>query len=315
MQINHVCVLGGSGFVGSAVVHQLSVAGFMVKVLTRRRESSKHLILLPNVEVVECNVMDDAALSAQIKGCDAVINLIGILHESSKLSFDAMHANLPKRVAKICEAHSVKRLLHMSALHAGLHAPSAYLRSKGAGEAALKECAKQLNVTIFKPSVIFGRGDGFINLFASIVKMMPIILLAKPKAKFQPIFVEDVARAFVAAIDDIETYDKSYDLAGPKVYSLKELVQYVADTLGVKRKIIGLGDGLSYLQAFFMEFLPIKLMTRDNLRSMAVDSTSKAAFPPVFGFQPVCLEAVVPQYLVDDTYRAKYQLFRGLSGR
>lgn len=315
MQINHVCVLGGSGFVGSAIVHQLSVAGFAVKVLTRRRESSKHLILLPNVEVVECDVMDDAALSAQIRGSDAVINLIGILHESSKLSFDAIHANLPKRVAKICEAHSVRRLLHMSALHAGLHARSAYLHSKAAGEAALKECAQQLNVTIFKPSVIFGRGDSFINLFASIVKLMPVILLAKPKAKFQPIFVEDVARAFVASLDNIETYGKSYDLAGPKVYSLRELVQYVADTLGVKRKIIGLGSVLSYLQALCMELLPIKLMTRDNLRSMEVDSVSKAAFPVIFGFKPISLEAVVPQYLVDDTFRAKYQLFRGLSGR
>ncbi|HEY3300879.1 MAG TPA: complex I NDUFA9 subunit family protein [Methylophilaceae bacterium] len=315
MQINHVCVLGGSGFVGSALVHQLSVAGFGVKVLTRRRESSKHLILLPNVEVVECDVMDDSALSAQIKGCNAVINLIGILHESSKLSFDAIHANLPKRVAKICETHSVKRLLQMSALHASLHAPSAYLRSKAAGEEILKDCAKQLNVTILKPSIIFGRGDGFINLFATIVKLMPVILLAKPKAKFQPIFVEDVARTFVASLNNIETYGKSYDLAGPKVYSLKELVQYVADTLGVKRQIIGLGDGLSYLQAFFMELLPVKLMTRDNVRSMEVDSTSKAAFPAIFGFQPICLEAVVPQYLVDDTYRAKYQLFRGLSGR
>jgi NADH dehydrogenase len=315
MQINQVCVLGGSGFVGSAIVHQLSVAGFMVKVLTRRRESSKHLILLPNVEVVECNVMDDSALSAQIKGCDAVINLIGILHESRKLNFDAIHANLPKRVAKICDAHSIKRLLHMSALQAGLHAPSAYLRSKAAGEAALNECAKQLNVTIFKPSIIFGRGDGFINLFASIVKLMPVILLAKPKAKFQPIFVEDVARVFVASLNNIETYGRNYELAGPKVYTLKSLVQYVADTLGVRRKIIGLGDELSYLQAFFMELLPIKLMTRDNIRSMEVDSISKAPFPAVFGFQPICLEAVVPQYLVDDTYRAKYQLFRGMSGR
>lgn len=315
MQINHVCVLGGSGFVGGAIVHQLSVAGFTVKVLTRRRESSKHLILLPNVEVVECDVMDDAALSAQIKGSDAVINLIGILHESSKLSFDAIHASLPKRIAKICEAQSVKRLLHMSALHAGLHARSAYLHSKAAGEAALKECAQQLNVTVFKPSVIFGRGDSFINLFASIVRLMPVILLAKPKAKFQPIFVEDVARVFVASLDNIETYGKSYDLAGPKVYSLRELVQYVADTLGVKRRIIGLGSVLSYLQALCMELLPIKLMTRDNLRSMEVDSVSKAAFPAIFGFKPISLEAVVPQYLVDDTFRAKYQLFRGLSGR
>ena len=315
MQINHVCVLGGSGFVGSAIVHQLSVAGFVVKVLTRRRESSKHLILLPNVLVVECDVMDDVALSEQIKGSDAVINLIGILHESGKLSLEAMHVRLPEHVAKICVAQSVKRLLHMSALQADTRAPSAYLRSKAAGEAVLKRYTKQLHITVFKPSVIFGRGDSFINLFACIVKWMPVIFLAKPNAKFQPIFVEDVARAFVASLENVDTFNQSYELAGPKVYSLKALVQYVADTLGVSRTIIGLGDGLSYLQAFALELLPVKLMTRDNIRSMEVDSVSKAPFPSVFGFAPTCLEAVVPQYLVNDTYRARYQQFRGLSGR
>jgi uncharacterized protein YbjT (DUF2867 family) len=315
MQINHVCVLGGSGFVGSAIVHQLSVAGFMVKVLTRRRESSKHLILLPNVQVVECDIMDDAALSEQIKGSDAVINLIGILHESGKLNFETMHVRLPEHVAKICVAQSVKRLLHMSALEAGTKAPSAYLRSKAAGESVLKHYAKQLHITIFKPSVIFGRGDSFINLFAHIVKWMPVIFLAKPNAKFQPIFVEDVARAFVASLENVDTFNQSYELAGPKVYSLKALVQYVADTLGVSRTIIGLSDGLSYLQAFALELLPAKLMTRDNIRSMEVDSISKTPFPSAFGFAPTCLEAVVPQYLVNDTYRARYQQFRGLSGR
>ncbi len=315
MQIQKICVLGGSGFVGSSLVQQLSVAGYAVKVLTRRREASKHLILLPKVEVVECNVFDDIALTAQIKGADAVINLIGILHESRKLSFDTVHARLPERIGKICVQLGVKRLLQMSALKAHVTAPSNYLRSRANGESAVMKFSKQLNVTVFRPSVIFGRGDHFLNLFAGISKLLPVVFLAKPEAKFQPVFVEDVAHAFVASLNNIDTYHKSYDLCGPKVYSLRELVQFVIDTLGVKCQVVGLNDTFSYLQAFVMELLPIKLMTRDNIRSMQIDSVSNQPFPAIFVMKPTPLEAVVPQYLMNDTPRAHYNKFRGLAGR
>ena len=313
--MKQVCVLGGSGFVGSAIVRQLSLAGYGVKVLTRRREASKHLILLSNVDVIECDVMDDAALAKALKGEDAVINLIGILHNSKKASFNAMHAELPARLVKLCVKLGIKRLVHMSALQASQQAPSDYLKSKAEGESAVLRANKNLDVTVFRPSIIFGRGDGFINLFATLVKLLPVILLAKPNAKFQPIYVEDVAHAFVASLDNVDTYGKAFDLGGPKVYTLRQLVAYVADTLGKKRPIIGLNNMLSYLQAFAMELLPVKLMTRDNVRSMEVDSICVTSFPAFLDFQPVALETIVPDYLSEDNPRNAYNRFRAGAGR
>lgn len=315
MGIKKVTVLGGSGFVGSAVVQRLSEAGFAVKVLTRRRDRAKHLILLPDVEVVECDVMDDSALANVIQGSDAVINLVGILHESGKCTFEKVHEELPRRVADICHAQGVHRLLHMSALKAAVDAPSAYLRSKAAGEAAVMARSDQLRVTIFRPSVIFGRGDGFLNLFARLVKLLPVIFLAKPDARFQPIHVEDVARAFVGSLENREAFSRVYELGGPDIYTLQQLVRMVVDILGRKRRIIGLNDTLSTLQALAMEYLPGKLLTRDNLKSMQVDNVCSGEFPSAFGFQPASLEVIVPEYLADNTPRSAYNRFRSFAGR
>jgi NADH dehydrogenase len=315
MQLKKICVLGGSGFVGSSIVAKLDQAGYAVTVLTRRRDSAKHLFLLPNVTVIECNIMDDQALATAISDADAVVNLIGILHQSGRSSFDAMHHQLPARLARICDAAGIKRLIQMSSLQAASHAPSEYLRSKAAGESALLAFAQKLNITIFRPSIIFGRGDSFINLFATLIKIMPVVLLAKPNAKFQPVWVEDVASCFVASIQNTETYSQVYELAGPKVYSFRELVQQVMTTLGIKRPIVGLCDKLSYAQAFMMELLPVKLMSRDNVRSMEVDSVSQQPFPAIFGVVPASLEAVIPEYLVDSTQRGKYDRFRSFAAR
>lgn len=315
MQIREICVLGGSGFVGSAVVAKLDAAGYSVKVITRRRDAAKHLLLLPNVQVVECNVLDYQELNRTLRGVDAVINLIGILHQSRRLSFNAMHHQLPAQLAKICVDLNIKRLVHMSSLRAEKNAPSEYLRSKAAGEAALLEYQHQLNISIFKPSIIFGRGDRFINLFAQLVKLLPAVMLAKPNAKFQPIWVEDVASCIVASIENLGTYGQTYELAGPKVYTFKKLVQIVMDTLQTKRTIIGLNDSLSYMQAFMMELLPVKLMSRDNIRSMEVESVSNQTFPAIFNLIPTSLETVIPQYLVDQTPRGAYGRFRQSAAR
>ena len=316
MRIKQVTVLGGSGFVGSAIVARLDAAGYQVKVLTRRRECAKHLILLPNVDVVECDVMDDKALAVGLRGSQAVVNLIGILHESRKMSFNAVHAELPRRLALICHEQGIPRLLHMSALQASMDGPSAYLRSKAAGEAAVMDYADQLHVTAFRPSVIFGRGDSFITLFANLVKLMPVVALAKPEAKFQPIWVEDVAQAFVTSMENIDTYGQCYDLAGPRVYTLRQLVEFVIFVLDKKRKIVGLNEQLSYLQALMLEKMPlITLMTRDNLASMQVDNVCEGEFPKVFDIQPTAMEVVVPDYLVNRTPRNSYNRYRGHAGR
>lgn len=315
MKLKKIGVLGGSGFVGSAIVARLAAAGYAVKVLTRRRDTSKHLSLLPNVQVAECNVMDDQALTLALQDTDAVINLIGILHQSKRISFDAAHHQLPVRLAKICLELGIMRLLHMSSLRADQSAPSLYLQSKAAGEAALLSLQDKLNLTIFRPSVIFGQGDSFINIFASLIKWLPVVMLAKPNAKFQPVWVEDVAACFVSSLENTDTYGQTYELTGPKIYTLRELLQTVMHTVGQQRPVIGLCDKLSYMQALMMEFLPIKLMSRDNVLSMKVDSVSAKPFPEVFGIAPTALEAVMPEYLIDQTARGAYDRFRRSAAR
>lgn len=314
--MKNICVLGGSGFVGGRVVHRLSAAGYRVTVLTRRRESAKHLSVLPNVRIEVCDVFFDAALHRALSGFDAVINLVGILHERGEATFDRVHMELPRRVAAACRDNGVPRLLQMSALNAAGNAPSAYLRSRAAGERAAREAAGDgLAVTVFCPSVIFGRGDSFFTLFAKLARIAPVLLLAKPNARFQPIFVEDVARAIVGSLENPATLGQTYNLCGPKTYTLRQLLQYVVATLGVKRCIVGLNDRLSYLQAWMMERLPVKLMTRDNIDSMQVDSVCDCPFPAVFGIQPVALESEVPGYIADDVPRVVYLRFRSKAGR
>ena len=315
MTIKKIAVLGGAGFVGSCLVAKLDEAGYQVKVLTRRRESAKHLILLPNIQVVECHLPNTYALKDELKGYDAVINLVGILHEDGNSTFEAMHHQLPRRVAQICEELGIARLLHMSALQANSHAPSQYLKSKATGEAAINEYSKKLDITIFKPSVIFGRDDSFINLFANLVKFLPIIFLAKPNAKFQPIWVEDVAQCFVNALENTATYGKTYELGGPQIYILRQLVQKVMDVLGKQRPIIGLNNTLSMAQAFALELMPIKLMSRDNIRSMQVDSVCVAPISAELGVVPTPLDTIMPEYLLNASPRAAYDAFRSAAGR
>jgi len=315
MTIKTVCVLGGAGFVGSSIVAKLDAAGYKVKVLTRNRERAKHLILLPNVQVQTCDITNNRAMSDLLSDCDAVINLIGILHENSNNTFETVHHQIPRRLAQVCEELGINRLLHMSALRAGKYAPSKYLRSKAAGEAAINEFSKKLDITIFKPSVIFGRDDSFLNLFASIIRFVPILVLGKPNAKFQPIWVEDVAQAFVNALENNATYDRTYELGGPTIYTLRELVQKVMAILEVKRPIIGLNKPFSYIQGLVLELLPGKLMTRDNVRSMEVDSVTDEPMASELGVAVTALEVIIPDYLANQTPRAAYDKFRSAAGR
>lgn len=315
MNIKTVCVLGGTGFLGNRVVSKLDAAGYQVKVLARHRERAKQLILLPNVQVKTCDFNDSKALENHLVGMDAVINLVGILHETRRNTFENVHHQLPRRIAQLCKQLGIKRLLHVSALGADKQAPSRYLQSKAKGEAALDDYGKQLAITIFKPSVIFGREDQFLNLFASIVKWLPIVFLAKPEAKFQPVWVDNVAESMLNSLNNGATYGKRYALGGPKVYTLKQLVEIVIQHVGKSRWVIGLSDRLSYVQAFFMEWLPVKLITRDNIRSMEVDNVTAKKIAPELGVTPTPLEAVVGDYLLDKTPRSIYNTFRRAAGR
>lgn len=342
MNIKKICVLGGGGFVGIHLVNKLGMAGYSVRVLTRTREHAKTVAVLPGVEVVEANVFDPAELNRYFDGMDAVINLVGVLNEEKasrvdkpltrRGDFHEIHVELPRKIAHACAASGVRRLLHMSALNADPNAPSAYLRSKGLGEAIVLEAGLRhseneswylngpkfehgygLAVTTFRPSVIFGREDSFINMFAGMLKIAPVFLLASPDTKFQPVFVDDVAQAFVASINNSATFGQSYDLCGPKVYTLRELVELVGALIGRERKIVGLCPRLSYLMAWVMEWMPgKKIMTRDNYDTMQVDSVCGCEFPGIFGIKPSSLEAVAPGYLAE---ASPYQEYRSAAGR
>jgi NADH dehydrogenase len=316
MDISSVCIVGGSGFVGQAIADHAYHRGLRVRILTRRSQRAWPLTVVPTTEIVVANPHDEAQLARAFSDMDAVINLVGILHPRGGQGFEDVHLTLARRVAHACHAAGVQHLVHMSALGASQQAPSEYLRSKARGEAAVREDAGILPYTIFRPSVIFGDKDRFLNLFARLVRLFPVIPLAAPRARFQPVWVEDVARCFVSALGDARTFGQAYDLCGPKAYTLEELVRFVARTVGRKPRIVPLPAPLARMQAFFFEHLPgRKLMTRDNLRSMSVDNVCSGPFPAVFGFAPSTLEAVAPQYLVWDTTRGRYARYRHNAGR
>jgi NADH dehydrogenase len=307
MSIRSVLVTGGSGFIGQHVVRRLAAAGMQVRVPTRARERAKQLIVLPTVEVLDADVHDPATLARLIAPVDAVINLVGILHGD----FQRAHVELPRAILAACRAAGVRRYVHMSALKAAPDGPSAYLRSKGQAEALVRAAQSEgLQTTMFRPSVVFGREDRFLNLFVQLARMAPALAVASPNARFQPVHVDDVARGIADCLDDPRTFGQAYDLCGPKVYTLRELVGYACRTAGLNRPVIGLGPALSRLQARMLELLPGKLMTRDNLLSMQLDNICDCAFPDVLGFSPTPLEAVVPTYIAGVTPRSRYRWFR-----
>lgn len=341
MKAQKICVLGGTGFVGTYLVSLLAARGLEVRVLARRREAAKPLILLPTVEVIEADVHDSHALARHFRGMDAVINLVGILHEKTpgrvdlpsarRGDFQHVHVELVRKVIHACGEAGVHRLLHMSALGADPVSRSAYQRSKGIGEALVKEAGLKhqednerwfldgpkfvhgfgLNVTVFRPSVIFGRGDSFLSLFARLLRVLPVMPLAGAHTRFAPVYVEDVARAFADSLDNPATYGQTYDLCGPRAYTLKALIEYVGEVIGKRRAVVPLCERLGYLQAWAMELKPgEKLMTRDNFYAMAVDNVCKAGWPAVFDYAPTALEAVAPAYLREDSPRARYDAYR-----
>jgi uncharacterized protein YbjT (DUF2867 family) len=313
MSTARILVLGGSGFVGRHVVARLVAAGWNVVVPTRYRERAKHLILLPTVDVVEVDIHDRLALEQLAAGAAAAINLVGILNETRRGDFERVHVELPRKLVAACRAMRVPRLLHMSALNAGGKAPSRYLRSKGEAEARVAD--SDLAWTIFEPSVIFGREDSFLNMFARLERFLPVIALARADARFQPVYVGDIADAFVRAVDDDRPHRMRYPLCGPKVYTLRELVAYVGELTGYNRPIVPLGPALSKFQAHVLELLPGKLMSRDNLASMELDSVCDCDFPAVLGSNPTALEAVAPDYLTPAATRSRYSGLRAQGGR
>jgi NADH dehydrogenase len=327
-----ILVIGGTGFIGRHVCEKLARLNIRVTVPTRRRSNAQQVQMLPLLDVVEVNIHDPAALSALVAGHDAVVNLVAILH-GSEAEFERAHVELPQKIAIACQLAGVKRLVHVSALGAALDAPSMYQRSKARGEAVLEQAG--LNLTVLRPSVVFGAEDAFLNLFAKLQTVFPVMPLAGAGTKFQPVWVEDVAQAIVNSLlgkvatnADINTHTKAHththtiEACGPDVFTLKELVKIAAIASGINhgkgRPVLALPPLLGSLQAFAMRLLPGKpLISQDNLDSMKVDNIASGKLPGlgVLGISPSSLAAIAPTYLGNNSVLRQQLALRKTSGR
>jgi NADH dehydrogenase len=309
-----ILLLGGTGFVGRSLCERLVAQGtdLRLTVATRRLANAKPVQFLPAVDPVECDVHDDAQLTRLVAGHDAVVNLIAILHGSAA-DFDKVHVQLARRLANACTRAGVPRLLHVSALGVGADAPSNYLRSKAEAEAVLKAAALELSV--LRPSVIFGPGDRFLNLFAALQSVFPVMPLAGTEARFQPVWVEDVTEALLRCLQRPETIGQTYECAGPQVLTLRELVQLAGRLSGHERPVLALPESLGRLQALAMELMPgTPLMSRDNLLSMRVPNVATGQWPGLeaLGIHAASLQAMAPGYLSPGRGIARFNRWRAL---
>lgn len=309
-----IAVLGGSGFIGQALCAHLARQSLgtarTLRVITRSREKAKALWSLPGVEILEADVQQEAALADALDGVSAVVNLVGVLQSRSGRpwgpDFDESHVRLASRLARCMTRQGVRRLIHVSALGASDQAPSMYLRSKAAGEAALRGTLN-LELTILRPSVVFGPGDQFLNLFAKMQAFLPLVPLASAHAKFQPIYVGDLVRIITRCLQSAETRGKVYECVGPEVLSLYEIVHWAGFYSGNPRPIFPLPDGLAWLQALIMEHLPGRpLLSRDNLASASVPNIGQGPMSAELGItNPVSLHAIAPAMLGGQTPRGR----------
>lgn len=316
IQARRIAVLGGTGFVGRAVCERLvrRSAGGAVVVPTRRAIHADSVRALPTVDVRVADVHDDAALRSVLEGCDTVINLVAILHGSAA-AFEQVHVALPRRLAAACAQLGIRRVVHVSALGVG-EGTSRYLQSKTEGETVLRNAG--LDLTILRPSVMFGAQDRLLNLFARLQAFTPIVPLACSDARFQPVWVEDVAEALVRCIDTPATIGQTIECAGPEVCTLAELVRLAGRWSGHERPILPLPRTLGRLQALAMEWLPGEpLMSRDNLDSMQVPNVAGGVLPGLdwLGVQPASLAQIAPGYLGHHDGRAQLDALRARAQR
>ena len=308
MEALTICVLGGTGFVGSCLCAELVKHGHRIRILSRRRERYRGLLVLPGVQIIECDVHDGIQLKTCFHNCDVVVNLVGILNEKGRhgKGFRVAHIELAQKIIATCNSCRIPRLLHMSALNASPDGKSFYLRTKGEAENYVHAAGNKIAVTSFRPSMIFGPQDNFLNRFASILRLTPgFFPLACADTKLAPVYVGDVVRVMADAIHDPDTYGSRINLCGPKQYTLKQLVSYTASVCSYKSKIVGLSDGLSRLQAHILGVVPGKPFSIDNYHSLQTDSIC-----PETDHCPTPLEAIAPSYLLKQSRYARYDKFR-----
>lgn len=318
MKKSVICVLGGTGFVGHRLLARLANQGHHLRVPTRYREDHRDLLVHPDLELRQCDIHRQETLDSLFEGCDSVINLVGILNEKGHdgSGFRQAHTELSQKVVESCLRNQVPHLVYLSALNAdGERGASHYLRSKGEAEEIIRRSAQELPATILQPSVIFGPGDSFTNRFASLLRVLPVFPLAAPHARMAPVYVEDVVGVIMHCLDDQALHGKTLQLCGPQVFSLKEIVQLIAKCMRCKRLVVGLPDSLSSLQAAFFEYWPGKPFSRDNYKSLKVDSLCSEDGFARTGIGPHHFSRLVPGWLGPAMTRDKRDLARRAAGR
>jgi uncharacterized protein YbjT (DUF2867 family) len=304
-----VCVLGGTGFVGTELVTRLAKDGHWIWVPTRTAGNNDSLRVVDTVRLIRTDVHDPRVLARLFAGVDVVVNLVGILNERGRTTFKSVHVDLAAKVVAAARTAGVKRLLHMSSLGADAEAaPSKYLRSKGEAEARVRASAPALRWTIFRPSVIFGDGDSLTNRFARLLRLSGGFLpLARAGARFAPISVEDVAEAFRLAVSNRATIGQTYELCGPQVMTLEEVVRITAEVAGLRCSIVRLPDFVAFAQAVVMNFLPGKPFSVDNYRSLTIDAVCREDGCARLGIKPRAMLSVLPTYLGGTSARMHLQ--------
>lgn len=295
----NICVLGGTGFVGSELIARLVSEGHWVRVPTRNSARGQHLRVLSTVQLITANVHDLRTLGQLLAGMDVVINLVGILNESGRATFRAVHVDLAAKLVAAARGAKIRRLLQMSALGADRErGPSRYLRSKGEAEALIRAAGAHLDYTIFHPSVIFGPGDSLTNRFASLLSLSGGLLpLARSQARFAPVYVGDVANAFVRTLEQRESFGETYELCGPEVLTLEQIVRSTAAVAQLPCHISRLPDMVGWLQALILGLLPGKPFSLDNFHSLSVANVCTQNGLARLGITPRYLMALLPFYL------------------
>lgn len=318
MSMKKIFVLGGSGFVGGHLVRRLAADGHQVTIATRYAPAARHLTVVPGIKICQANPYDIEALTRALDGHDLAINLVGILNERGfgGKGFHRAHVELVEKLIIACEAAQVGSLIHMSALNAG-RGDSYYLKTRGQAERLVEQAQAngQLRTCMFRPSTIFGPDDSFLNRFAGLLKISPMLPLARPGARFAPVYVGDVVEAFSRVIKRDALDGSAYELCGAEIWTLKDLVVWVSRQLGLKRLVVGLPDPLGRLQGLAFDLVPGKPFSSDNFKSLLIDSVCHQDGFGKLDITPWGMSQLAPTWLGDDTRQHRYQGYRRLARR
>lgn len=308
-----IMVLGGSGFVGSHLTRRLARDDHQITIATRYAPGCRHLSIVPGVTIRQFDPYDAVRLATELQGHDAVVNLVGILNERGfgGQGFRRAHVELVETLIEACTESGVRRLIQMSALNAGT-GPSHYLKTRGEAEARISRAQAdgRLSTTVIRPSTIFGPDDSFLNRFGTLLRISPVLPLARPRTRFAPVYVGDVVEAYVRVLDDPSSFGETFELCGSEVWALIDLVRWLRDQLELTRAVVGLPDILGRLQALVFDLVPGKPFSSDNFASLKVDNVCREDGFGRLGIKPWGLSEMAPTWLGHDTKQGRYQRFR-----